>query len=81
MVIALASSIAHACPACQGHGSYDGGFGWILGAMILLPFPTAAAVIWVIRKGSLDSNHREVGGSDSASSAGPGQQEEHEEQP
>jgi hypothetical protein len=40
-----------ACPTCAANGSGDGGaFWWILGAMILLPFPTAAAVIWTVKR-------------------------------
>ncbi len=42
-----------ACPTCaqnpQGGGA---AFWWILGAMILLPFPAAAAVIYAIRRGN-----------------------------
>ena len=39
-----------ACPYCAGNNQNEGAFLWVLGALVLLPFPTVGAVIWYIRR-------------------------------
>ena len=47
-------ALALACPECTRNGS-NNDFYWILGSMILLPFPTAAVVFFIIKRGEEDS--------------------------
>lgn len=51
--VLLAGRLALACPQCAQNSSNDGFF-WILGAMILLPFPAAGLVAYIIKRGERD---------------------------
>lgn len=44
-----------ACPSCAANQS-DTSFIWILGSMILLPFPLAGLVTYVIRRADKDED-------------------------
>lgn len=69
LAVVLAPAAAWACPSCAAFQSNDD-FYWFLGAMILLPFPTAGVVLWVIRRSEAE---READASVEPSTPNPGQ--------
>ena len=49
LVCVLMPQLAWACPYCAGQNRTPGYY-WVLGALILLPFPTAGIVMYVFKK-------------------------------
>ena len=50
LVVAV-PSVAAACPYCAQNTPESSAFGWLIGAMIFLPFPLVGAVAYVIKHG------------------------------
>jgi len=51
--VLLAPWAALACPNCDSHSQgSDSAFFWVLGGMVLLPFPTVGVVVYFLRRGN-----------------------------
>jgi hypothetical protein len=51
MLTLLLPALAAACPQCDSHSQgSSSAFFWVLGGMILLPFPTVGVVIYLLRR-------------------------------
>lgn len=60
--VILAPSFAFACPQCAQNENGSLSFLLMLGAMILLPYPVVAGIIYLIRKGDeIDQAERAKG--------------------
>ena len=53
----LAPTLAFACPQCAQNDGGSTSFLLMLGAMILLPYPVVAGVVYIIRKGDIIEQH------------------------
>lgn len=49
-LVLLAGRVVMACPQCAQNKT-NNGFFWLLGALILLPFPAAGLVAYIIKRG------------------------------
>ena len=53
-MLLLLPALAHACPQCAQNTKSVAGYLWMMGTMILLPFPVAGVVYVLIKRSSDD---------------------------